>query len=81
VLSIFWNDFWQQVDVWISEGDQLIITGDWNEDIREDKFLKEFEKRNLIPAIYKSHGPNLPETHNSGSKPIDEIFVSSSLLV
>jgi exonuclease III len=40
VLSIFWNDFWQQVDVWISEGDQLIITGDWNEDIREAKFLE-----------------------------------------
>jgi exonuclease III len=33
VQSIFWNDFWQQVDVWLAEGDQLVIAGDWNEDI------------------------------------------------
>jgi exonuclease III len=81
VISIFWNDFWHQVDSWLSEGDQLIISGDWNEDIRTEKFLAEFEKRNLIPAIYTAHGPDLPETYNNGSKPIDEIFVTSSLSV
>jgi hypothetical protein len=81
VQSIFWNDFWQQVGVWLAEGDQLVISGDWNEDICQKSFLEEFEKRNLLPAIFTSHGPDLPETYNNGSKPIDEIFVSSSLSV
>ena len=37
-LKVFWNNFWEQVDTWLGQGDQLIIAGDWNTDIREKKF-------------------------------------------
>ena len=75
----FWRDFWTQVDKWLEEGDQLVIAGDFNEDIRNPAFQNEFRKRQLIPAILNKHGPELPATHNSGKDPIDEIFVSSTI--
>ena len=81
VLTTFWLDFWEQVDAWLENGDQLIIGGDWNEDTLSEKFLKPFEDRHLIPVVQKRHGPNLPGTHNNGSKAIDEIFVSSTLQI
>ena len=79
VLTIFWSDFWAQIDKWLEEGNSLIIGGDWNTDIRNKEFLKPFEERNLIPAVHSKHGYNLPATHNAGSLPIDEIFLSSTI--
>ena len=30
---IFWQDFWNEVDGWIENGEQLILCGDWNVDV------------------------------------------------
>ena len=79
VLTTFWKDFWNQVDEWLEQGEQLVIGGDWNERVTKDKFLKPFLDRNLLPAIQQKHGKNLPPTYNRGRKPIDEIFCSSTL--
>ena len=81
VITRFWADFWNQIDKWISDGEQLIIGGDWNKDVTNDNFLKPFLERNLLPVMSTTHGKELPETHNNGSKPIDEIFISSTLKV
>ena len=81
VLKVFWKDFWDEVDQWLEQGEQLVIAGDWNTDVTSDSFLAEFDKRELAPAISSLHGKDLPETHNNGSKPIDEIFVSKTLQV
>ena len=81
VLSKFWSDFLSQIDLWLGKGGQLIIGGDWNTNVTTKKFLENFKKRNLIPATSSRHGTNLPATHNNGSKPIDEIFVSSTLSI
>ena len=79
VLATFWKDFWEQVDEWIDKGEQLVISGDWNERVTNDKFLQPFLDRNLLPAIQERHGKNLPPTYNRGRRPIDEIFCSSTL--
>ena len=42
---------------------------------------KEISSLNRATAIMSKHGSNLPSTYNRGSKPIDEIFVSSSLKI
>ena len=78
--SVFWEDFWTQVDEWLEEGDQLVLCGDWNHNVEDPNFLANFNDRNLIPAITSKH-PDAPETYNSGSLPIDEIFISISLTV
>ena len=79
VLTTFWKDFWDQIDKWISKGEQLVIGGDWNEKVTAHKFLEPFQERGLLPAIQLRHGTSLPPTYNRGSKPIDEIFVSQTL--
>ena len=79
VISIFWNDFWSQIDKWLEAGEQLIIGGDWNCNVTNKKWLERFQKRNLVAAMSSRHGTDLPETHNNGTVLIDEIFYSSTL--
>ena len=81
VIKNFWQDFWDQVDEWLGKGEQLVIGGDWNEIVTEKKFLKPFLDRNLKPAVQTRHGTKLPATYNRGSKPLDEVFCSSTLEV
>ena len=81
VIKIFWEDFWLQIDKWISDGEQLVIGGDWNNNVTSKQFLKPFEQRGLIPVISTRFGNNLPATYNHGSYAIDEIFVSPTLHV
>ncbi len=54
VLDIFWKDLWEQIDNWREAGDQIVMGGDWNSDVREEKFLQQFRSRNLIPSILKN---------------------------
>jgi exonuclease III len=81
VIEIFWKDFWEQIDEWRDKGDQLIIGGDWNTDVRDEKFLHQFRNRSLVASITNRHGNRGPETYSGGSKPIDEIFCSTTLQV
>ena len=80
-IDVFWEDIWKAIDKWKEEGDQIIIGGDWNSDIRDEKFLQPFKERNLIPSITGRHGKDGPETYHRGSVPIDEIFVSSNISI
>jgi hypothetical protein len=78
-ISIFWEDFWKMIDKCIDDGDQLIIGGDWNTDVRNNEFLQDFKERKLIPSIIQRHGREGPETYQRGSVPIDEIFISKNI--
>lgn len=80
VLTVFWKDFWEQIDFWLDSGEQLVIAGDWNKDVRMD-WIQPFTERQLIPAITHRHPDDYQPTCNKGSKPIDEIFHSSSIKI
>ena len=60
VITIFWQDFWKQIDEWLDNGEQLIVGGDWNRDVTKSQFLQEFKNRKLVPAISTKHDTNLP---------------------
>jgi hypothetical protein len=81
VIAVFWEDLWTQIDQWRDKGNQIILAGDWNTDVRNKSFLQPFRERNLVPTITNKHGNQGPETYSGGSKPIDKIFCSSSLQV
>ena len=34
VRVTFWKDFWEEIDAWMENGEQLVIGGDWNTYIR-----------------------------------------------
>ncbi len=81
VMEIFWNDFWQLIDEAIEAGEQLIISGDWNLDVRKDLFLDQFKQRNISPIVTGNHGTEGPGTFSGGNKPIDEIMASDTLAI
>ncbi len=78
-ITLFWNDLWTFVDKCTDNGEQIILAGDWNEDVRTDNFRNKFLERGLLPSITGIHGEDGPETYNRGTNPIDEIFVSANL--
>ena len=78
-ISVFWEDLWQETEQWVQDGEQIIMAGDWNQDVRNESFKEKFSTFGLIPSITDRHGDNGPETYSRGSNPIDEIFVSASL--
>ena len=74
-IKVYWEDFWKQIDKWLKDGEQLIIGGDWNREVTNQKFLEPFTQRDLILAMSSKHGTDLPETHNNCTVPIDEFFI------
>ena len=81
VIKSFWEDFWKAIDTWRDKGEQLIVCGDWNENVYTSDVRKKFRDRNMHPAITGRHRKVAPPTYNKGRHPIDEIFVSGGLTV
>ena len=82
VIATFWSDLWKEIDKWIENGEKLVITGDWNQDVQSQSLVKAFEGRNLFPVVTGGrHRGVSPETYNNGSYPIDECFALSDLLI
>ena len=80
-LKIFWEDLWEMVDTCQKDGEQIILMGDWNQDVREEKFLEPFKIRNLKPSITERHGNSGPGIYQRGTATIDEIFTSFTIEV
>jgi hypothetical protein len=72
----FWKDLTKAIKVWLEAGDQLVVMGDYNEDVR-DVQRKYLGPLCLTEPTVKKHG-SVP-TYQCGSKPIDGIFLSKSL--
>ena len=75
----FWEDLLQALQQWLAAGDQLIVSGDWNEDVN-DVQRKYFEPIGLREVLLEKFG-DAPNTFEFGSKPIDGIFMSSTLSI
>ena len=74
------NDLQDAVKKSITAGDQVIIMLDANEDIRDGYLQKKLEETGLREANRYHHGEDAPATYNRGSKPIDGMFITPSLL-
>ena len=75
----FWTDLGAQLLEWQSNGDQVIIGGDWNEYIRNinlTEWMALFQMKEAITTLH-THPP--PPTYHRGSQAIDGIFVSESV--
>ena len=78
--AIFIVDILKEVQAWLEEGDQIVIGIDANEDVRTGKLANAFRDEGLIEVCTASHGQNGPTTYDRGQRPIDGIFVTSTLL-
>ena len=73
------DDLSASMEEWINDGDQLLVMGDWNGDVRDSDLTEFFAKHSMHEALMDRHGECAPATCNMGSSPIDGIWATSSL--
>jgi Reverse transcriptase (RNA-dependent DNA polymerase) len=71
----------KQIELWQQEGCQIIVTGDFNEDINNEAIKSFFDKYEMSELIMRQHGESAPNTMVMGCKPIDGVFGSNSIRV
>ena len=55
-MQISIKDLWKLVDTCQKYDDQIILMGDYNQDVRDETFLEVFKARTLKSGIIKRHG-------------------------
>ena len=76
----FQNDLKAQIQKFKKNGNEIIIMGDFNQDITQNTTLTRLLKaEGLKDAIYGKYGGNPPQTYKWGSHPIDAIYTSSGI--
>ena len=76
----FWTDLGKAVLRWQSEGEQIILSGDWNEDIQTPLLNEWMSTLGLKEAVTSLHEGRAPATYHRGTLPIDGIFMSEDIV-
>jgi len=61
-------------------GEEIIVLANMNKDILAKDITQFCQATNLVEAIHSLHGPSPVPSHQWGSKAIDGIFVTKTLL-
>ena len=78
-IEAFYEDLGASILKWQENGEQLIIMGDWNEDIQSPNIRQWMNVFGLEEAITQQHKGRAPATFQQGKRPLDGIFVSPNL--
>ena len=62
----FWEDLAADIQQYQLNGDQILLSGDFNTDITSSAFLSWCSDLGLHNAIHSHHGPQGPPTHSRG---------------
>ena len=78
--DMFCDDLLRQLRVWKKEGDMILLMMDANEHVLDGPFTRQLrEELDLEEISHKAWRGSPPNTHISGSKPIDDVWASRSL--
>jgi len=77
---LFLTDLTAEIKLWQEEGEEVIVLADMNEDVLAPDIQKFCAETHLVEMISFLHEASLVLTHQRGSKAIDGIFLSQSLL-
>ena len=80
-ISSFWDDLAKEIHKWQLQGEQLIISGDWNEDVVGPNLTRWMGCFSLREAVTHVHGSKPPPTYHRGTHAIDGIFVSHTIQI
>lgn len=64
---------------WEAEDNLLIVTGDFNDNVRGPDIRNFFHQWNMHEVIISVHGNQAPNTFRDGRRPIDGVFCSQAL--
>ena len=77
-IKQFWSDLADEIRAWRTAGEQIIVLGDFNEDTSQvEQRLEEFSLRDVTRHI---HGQSPPATFQRGSRAIDGILATPSIV-
>ena len=76
----FWIEFGRSVLRWQAEGEQIILSGDWNEDIQTPLLTEWMRTLGLKEAVTSLRDGRAPATYHRGTLPIDGIFMSEDIV-
>jgi hypothetical protein len=79
--ELFCTDFTTSTKQWQTAGERLLLFVDMNEHVLQGHLAKQLLALNLSEATHTSWGEQEPNTHISGSKPIDGVYHSGNLEV
>ena len=81
--QLFESDFLNQLRVWRNQGDRLIVMMDANEHVLTGRMCRQLanEDINLREITQDFHGSLCPNTHSSGSQPIDGVWATADITV
>jgi hypothetical protein len=68
-----------EVAKWLEQGDQLVVGGDINDDVRSCLCSQRLQEIGLVEILTYMHGTNGTPPYNRGSTPIDGIYVTPTL--
>jgi len=74
--STFWTNLRPLFQDWTTQGDQIILSIDTNEDIQNPEITAFFAEFGMSEAILTTHGQEAPPIQNHGRNPIDRIFTT-----
>jgi hypothetical protein len=77
--EMFVQDLAAVATQWLATGDQLVIKGNVNKDIRTCGLSSRLQDMGMVEISTQSHGLVGPATYNRGSAPNDTIYVSPTL--
>ena len=83
-IAAFWHDFRVELLNAYEAGNQLIVMGDVQEDVRSQGLEEFFDQFNMREGIMERQGVKsltAPNTYKEGRDPIDGIFVSRSMSI
>lgn len=76
----FWEDLMTDIKAWNAMGNQVVLTGNWNCDIRLKQITDRMAALDLQEVLLEKHGGcDAPETWERGSNPINGVFASWAL--
>jgi hypothetical protein len=77
--EMFVQDLAVETAKWLEAGDQLVIGGNINKDVRKCGLTGKLNDMGMIEILTTIHGTEGPSTYNRGSTPIDGIYVAHTL--
>ena len=84
-IAAFYEDLKAEIKMWLKDGDQVVVMGDFNEDVRGSHLTEFFgdDELNLREVLIEKHGEEGPETciKNESNVPIDGIFCTPGLSI
>jgi len=77
--QMFMVDFLASIINWMKAGERILIMADMNEHILRGQLARQLLNLGLFEATHTSWGEREPNTHVSGSRPIDAVYHSPEL--